>query len=105
MFFNSVRDEANTQLPAAAVASSNIFSLGQQQQMTEEKDKKRAATRIWLHPPSATFQYQIQPLEDPFQKVLYLLLVELPSKGSLAWMGQLGGPQRGTHTAWSNTKS
>lgn len=104
MFFSSVRDEANTQLPAAAVASSNISSLGQQQQMTEEKDKKRAATRIWLHPPSATFQHQVQPLEEPSPEVLYLLLAELPSKGSLAWMGQLGGPQRGGHAARSNTK-
>lgn len=73
--------------------------------MTEEKDKKRAATRIWLHPPSATFQYQVQPLEEPSQKVLYLLVVELPSKGSLVWMGQLGGPQRGGRTARSNSKS
>lgn len=92
MFLSSIRDKANTQLPAAAVASSNISSLGQQRQMTEKKDKKRAATSIWLHPPSATFQYQVQPLEEPCQKVLYLLVVEPPSKGSLVWMGQLGGP-------------
>lgn len=43
MCFIFVRDEANTQLPAAAVASSNISSLGRQQLIIEEKDKQRAA--------------------------------------------------------------
>lgn len=40
VYFSSIKDEANTQLPAAAVASTNISSLGQQRLIIEEEEDK-----------------------------------------------------------------
>lgn len=64
--FSSVMDEANTQLPAAAIASSNISSLEWQWLMTEDEDKQRAATGIQPCPPSTTSPHRVRPQEDPF---------------------------------------
>lgn len=66
--YSSVRDEANTQLPAAAVASSNVSSLGWQWLTIEEEDKQKSTTGIQPHPPSTMSRYQVRPQEDPFPK-------------------------------------
>lgn len=83
---SSVRDRANTQLPAAAAASSYIPSLRQQQLMME--DKQRATTRIQTHPSTGSAPRRT-PSQNKAQPTslspLYLLLARPHNEGS--WCG------------------
>lgn len=90
--FSSVRDGANTQLPAAAAASSNISSLGRQRLMIGEEDKQRAATGIRQHPRTRSGLRK-----NPFPKLSTACIPSTcrwPGRtaGELVWMGSLGGP-------------